>query len=277
MSRIKSISETAAAQGRKLLIPYLVAGDPDLGHSLGLMHELVRQGADIIELGIPFSDPASDGPVIQRGVERALAGGTSLADTLKLVSQFREQDSQTGIVLMGYLNPIEIMGYERFVGAASEVGIDGLLVVDMPPAESSELHQRLHEANLDSIYLVAPTTSAIRAKAITEVCSGYLYYVSLKGVTGAALMDHESVASSINELRKLTDLPIAIGFGIKDADSAAAMGRLSDGIIIGSALVERIADMSPGAVNESDLVRSCEVIGAARAALDGLQEDKAAS
>ena len=277
MSRIKSISEAAAAQGRKLLIPYLVAGDPDLAHSLGIMHELVKQGADIIEIGIPFSDPASDGPVIQRSVERALEGGTSLADTLKLVSQFREQDSQTGIVLMGYLNPIEIMGYGQFVAAATEAGIDGVLVVDMPPAESAELRQMLHEANLDTIYLVAPTTSAIRAKAITEVCSGYLYYVSLKGVTGAALTDHESVASSINELRQLTDLPIVIGFGIKDADSAAAMGGLSDGIIIGSALVERIADMSPGKVNEPDLVRSCEVIGAARAALDGLQEDKAAS
>ncbi|HBQ00383.1 MAG TPA: tryptophan synthase subunit alpha [Gammaproteobacteria bacterium] len=277
MSRIKSISEAAAAQGRKLLIPYLVAGDPDLAHSLGIMHELVKQGADVIEIGIPFSDPASDGPVIQRSVERALEGGTSLADTLKLVSQFREQDSQTGIVLMGYLNPIEIMGYGQFVAAATEAGIDGVLVVDMPPAESAELRQTLHEANLDTIYLVAPTTSAIRAKAITEVCSGYLYYVSLKGVTGAALTDHESVASSINELRQLTDLPIVIGFGIKDADSAAAMGGLSDGIIIGSALVERIADMSPGKVNEPDLVRSCEVIGAARAALDGLQEDKAAS
>ena len=277
MSRIKSISEAAAAQGRKLLIPYLVAGDPDLAHSLGIMHELVKQGADIIEIGIPFSDPASDGPVIQRSVERALEGGTSLADTLKLVSQFREQDSQTGFVLMGYLNPIEIMGYGQFVAAATEAGIDGVLVVDMPPAESAELRQTLHEANLDTIYLVAPTTSAIRAKAITEVCSGYLYYVSLKGVTGAALTDHESVASSINELRQLTDLPIVIGFGIKDADSAAAMGGLSDGIIIGSALVERIADMSPGKVNEPDLVRSCEVIGAARAALDGLQEDKAAS
>ncbi len=277
MSRIKAITETAAAQGRKLLIPYLVAGDPDLAHSLGLMHELVRQGADIIELGIPFSDPASDGPVIQRGVERALAGGTSLADTLKLVSQFRKQDSQTGIVLMGYLNPIEIMGYGQFVAAATEVGIDGVLVVDMPPAESTELHQKLHDADLDTIYLVAPTTSAIRAKAITEVCSGYLYYVSLKGVTGAALTDHESVANSINELRQLTDLPIVIGFGIKDAVSAAAMGSLSDGIIIGSALVERIADMSLGTVDASALVRSCEVIGAARAALDGLQEDKAAS
>jgi tryptophan synthase alpha chain len=277
MSRIKSISETAAAQGRKLLIPYLVAGDPDLALSLRLMHELVRQGADIIELGIPFSDPASDGPVIQRGVERALAGGTSLADTLKLVSQFREQDSQTGIVLMGYLNPIEIMGYGQFVAAATEVGIDGVLVVDMPPAESTELHQKLHDADLDTIYLVAPTTSATRAKAITEVCSGYLYYVSLKGVTGAALTDHESVANSINELRQLTNLPIVIGFGIKDAVSAAAMGSLSDGIIIGSALVERIADMSPGTVNEPALVSSCEVIGAARAALDGLQEGKAAS
>lgn len=271
MSRIKAISERAAEQGRKLLIPYLVAGDPDVAHSLALMHELVRQGAEIIELGIPFSDPASDGPVIQRGVERALAGGTSLTDTLNLVSQFRAQDSQTGIVLMGYLNPIEIMGYERFVSAAAVAGVDGVLVVDMPPAESAELHQKLQAADLDTIYLVAPTTSATRAKAITEVCSGYLYYVSLKGVTGAALTDHESVAGSINELRQLTDLPIVIGFGIKDADSAAAMGSLSDGIIIGSALVERIADLSPGPVNEAEIERSCKVIGAARAALDGLR------
>ena len=270
MSRISHISEQASEQGRKLLIPYLVAGDPDVSSSLALMHELVRQGADIIELGVPFSDPASDGPVIQRGVERALAGGTSLADTLELVSQFRQQDGETAIVLMGYLNPIEIMGYSQFVEAAANAGVDGVLVVDMPPSESTELHQGLQQAGLDTIYLVAPTTSAARAEAITRVCSGYLYYVSLKGVTGAALTDHESVANSINDLRQLTDLPIVIGFGIKDAASAAAMGRLSDGIIIGSALVERIAEWSEISAEERDVADTCSVIGAARAAIDAL-------
>ncbi len=271
MSRLQNISSAAAASGKKLLIPYLIAGDPDLDSTLALMHELVRQGADVIELGIPFSDPASDGPVIQQGVERALASKTSLRDTLALVQRFRQQDENTGIVLMGYLNPIEIMGYEDFVSLAADVGVDGVLVVDMPPAESTQLHGHLRAAGLDTIYLVAPTTTPGRCQAIVQRCSGYLYYVSLKGVTGAALTDHRSVSKNIAELREMTDLPIVIGFGIKDAASASAMAEQADGIIIGSALVQEIARLSADAeVDAGTLSQICAIIGTARKAINNL-------
>ncbi len=273
MSRIQHIASEASAAGRKLLIPYLVAGDPQLSITASLMHELVDQGADIIELGFPFSDPASDGPVIQQGVERALAGGASLQDTLDLVRQFRQDNQSTGIVLMGYLNPIEIMGYSQFVAAAKEAGVDGVLVVDMPPTESASLHEQLRDADIDTIYLVAPTTGQQRAAAIVQRCSGYLYYVSLKGVTGAALTDHDSVAANIAELRELTDLPIVIGFGIKDADSAQAMARHGEGIIIGSALVQKIAELGAtnGTPDAAQLVSTCAIIGTARKAIDGMK------
>ncbi|MBG10269.1 MAG: tryptophan synthase subunit alpha [Gammaproteobacteria bacterium] len=268
MSRISAIASKRLQQKKKLLIPYLVAGDPDLPTTLALMHELVNQGADIIELGIPFSDPASDGPVIQEGIERALTGGTTLRDTLAIVTQFRQRDSETGIVLMGYLNPIEIMGYEEFVGSASAAGVDGVLVVDMPPVESTELQQRLSRAAIDTIYLVAPTTSKDRAKRIVNACSGYLYYVSLKGVTGAAITDFTAIRKSIDALRLLTDLPVVVGFGIKDSESARAMGLASDGIIIGSALVEQIAKLSSQAAQVPSLAECCTVIGKARIAID---------
>jgi tryptophan synthase alpha chain len=272
MGRLQDIAGRAAGQHRKLLIPYLVAGDPDLATTEALMHVLVEKGADVIELGIPFSDPSSDGPVIQRGVERALKTNTSLRNTLDLVARFREKDSSTGIVLMGYLNPVEIMGYETFVSAAKDAGVDGVLIVDMPPAESSSLHSRLRAAGLDTIYLVAPTTSAGRVEQIIERCSGYLYYVSLKGVTGAALSDTQAVADKIDELRSKTDLPLVIGFGIKDADSARAMGRLADGVIIGSALVERIATLSADKPADADQLSTvCEPITLARQALDTLE------
>ena len=270
MSRISAVASNRIQQGKKLLIPYLVAGDPDLPTTLALMKELVQQGADIIELGVPFSDPASDGPVIQRGVERALDGGTTLSDTLALVAQFRQEDAETGIVLMGYLNPIEIMGYEHFAGSAAAAGVDGVLVVDMPTTESMQLHRRLAAADIDTIYLVAPTTSADRAKDIAEACSGYLYYVSLKGVTGAAITDHESIKESIESMRQLTDLPVVVGFGIKDFKSAQAMASVSDGIIIGSALVEQIAKLSGGAPEKPELPNCCAVIGEARSAIDSL-------
>ena len=271
MSRLQAITRSAAESSRKLLIPYLIAGDPDLDATLVLMHELAKQGADVIELGIPFSDPASDGPVIQQGVERALASKTSLRATLELVGRFREQDKNTGIVLMGYLNPIEIMGYSEFVSKAADVGVDGVLVVDMPPAESGDLHQQLRSADLDTIYLVAPTTTDERARAIVQRCSGYLYYVSLKGVTGAALTDYQSVTDNISELRRMTELPIVIGFGIKDAASASAMAEQADGIIIGSALVSEIGKLNPGeALSAATLSQTCGIIGAAREAINNL-------
>lgn len=272
MSRIASIAEKASVAAKKLLIPYMVAGDPNLGTTLALMHSLVEQGADIIELGIPFSDPSSDGPVIQRGAERALAKGTTLLQVLSLVAEFRQRDTETGIVLMAYLNPIESMTYEIFVEKAASAGVDGVLIVDMPPAEAGELHTMLRAAEIDIILLVAPTTPEERMATITAHCSGYLYYVSLKGVTGAALSDYASVSRNIAKLRKLTTLPIVIGFGIKDAESAAAMGQLADGIIIGSALVEQIAKLVDQELHTaSALKQATSVIASARKAIDKKQ------
>lgn len=272
MGRLEKITSAAKAGKRKLLIPYLVAGDPNLAATEALMDALVEQGADVIELGIPFSDPSSDGPVIQRGVERALRSRTSLRDTLDLVARFRERNQETAIVLMGYLNPLEIMGYDRFVDEAVRVGIDGVLIVDMPPAESSQLRGKLQAAGIDTIYLVAPTTREARAKDIIAHCTGYLYYVSLKGVTGAALSNEQEIADKLQELRTMTDLPIVIGFGIKDADSARAMGSISDGVIIGSALVDKIAQLAPDAQPSADECAAiCSTIALARQALDAIE------
>lgn len=269
MSRIAEIIDSAKSANRKLLIPYLVMGDPDLDTSLALMHQLVADGADILELGIPFSDPSSDGPVIQRGVERALAGGTSLSLVLDVVAQFRKQDPITPLVLMGYLNPVEIMGYEVFVDRAKECGIDGVLLVDMPPAESGELHTLLRAAQIDTIYLIAPTTGEERARQIISHTSGYLYYVSLKGVTGAAVTDYESVNTNLARLRQETDLPIVVGFGIKDGASAVAMGEHADGVIIGSALVSEIAKLSDIEDRENfHLQATTAMISEVRSALD---------
>jgi len=271
MSRIKHIAEKAALNKRKLLIPYLVAGDPNLETTSLLMHELVAQGADIIELGMPFSDPSSDGAVIQRGVERALANGTTLTQVIALVAKFRETDSETGVVLMGYLNPIEIMGYQAFVDTAKAAGVDGVLIVDLPPTEAGSFHSIMQTASMDTIFLVAPTTREGRIASIIEHCSGYLYYVSLKGVTGAALSDFGAIEESIAALRTRTELPIVIGFGIKDAESATAMGKLADGVIIGSALVEKIALLAAQKQHEKQrLLDTTKVIAQAREALDKL-------
>jgi tryptophan synthase alpha chain len=266
MGRLASISAAARESGRSLLIPYLVCGDPTTGDTLELMHELVRQGADIIELGVPFSDPSSDGPVIQRGVERALAGGTTLCDTLAVVTQFRKSNDTTPIVLMGYLNPVEIMGYEKFALAASEAGVDGMLLVDMPPGESEPLHSLLQQNGIDTIYLVAPTTTDLRRAQIIKRCSGYLYYVSLKGVTGAALSDSDEVGRSLNELRNHCDLPIVVGFGIKDGPSARRLAASADGVVVGSVLVESIGKLSSS--GQRDYAQTCHVIGEIRDALD---------
>lgn len=272
MSRLAHIAEEAAASGNKLLIPYLVTGDPNLKTTLALMHELVRQGADVIELGIPFSDPSSDGPVIQRGAERALAAGTTLKDVLALVVEFRQSNTETAVVLMGYLNPIEIMGYTEFASSAGHSGVDGVLIVDMPTTEAAELQALLRQQDIDTIYLVAPTTSDERLGEICSNSSGYLYYVSLKGVTGAALTDYESVGVKIRKLRKFTQLPIVIGFGIKDAEGAAAMGRLADGVVIGSALVEQIAQLADQEVQEaSQIKQATAIIGLARNAINDIK------
>lgn len=244
MSRIAKTFTALHQDGRKALIPYVTAGDPDLDETLSIMHGMVRGGADLIELGVPFSDPMADGPVIQRACERALEKGVRLTDVLELVRRFRATDGNTPVVLMGYLNPIEIMGYQKFCEQAQDAGVDGVLVVDLPPEEADELSPHIKANGLDLIFLLAPTTTTQRAKLICSQGSGYLYYVSLKGVTGASNMVATDVSSRLAELRELTDLPIGVGFGIRDRESAVAIGKTADGVIIGTALVQRIESLA---------------------------------
>lgn len=273
MSRIDRVLQTAREQGRKALIPYIVAGDPDADTTLALMHTLVREGADLIELGVPFSDPSSDGPVIQLGGERALRAGMTLSGVLALVARFREQDNETPIVLMGYLNPVESMGYPRFAEQAVAAGVDGVLIVDLPVSESESWMQALKQHGLQSVFLVAPTTDPTRIDSICSHSTAYIYYVSLKGVTGAAITDTGDIARRIAELRQRTDQPLMIGFGIKDEASACAMAALGDGVIVGSALVSRIAAFTEQQVpvNESSLQQAVGLIGQIRRALDGMK------
>ena len=240
MSRIASVFKQLASAQQKAFIPYLTAGDPNIDSTHALLDTLVNAGADIIELGVPFSDPMADGPVIQRACERALAQHISLTQILALVKQFRVHNQHTPLVLMGYLNPIEQMGIAKFVDAAVEAGVDGVLVVDLPPEEAHELHQALRAKNLDLIFLIAPTTSSARMQQIAQLASGYLYYVSVRGVTGASRLDTTEISERVHQIRRVTALPLAIGFGIRDADTAAAIAPLADGIIVGSALVEVI-------------------------------------
>lgn len=269
MGRIKQITDSVNQKGRKLLIPYLVAGDPNKETTIELMHALVSNGADIIELGIPFSDPSSDGEVIQSGIERSLRKGTILNDTLDIVSKFRARNEVTPIVLMGYLNPVEIMGVDNFVRRAQKEGVDGVLMVDMPPAEAGVLNAKLKEVNIDSIFLVAPTTTQERIKSILNMTSGYVYYVSLKGVTGASITDVDEVERNVCSLRSSTDLPIVVGFGIKDGKSAKAMARVSDGVIVGSALVNKIASLtSHEKISAEDIKNSTNIIKEIREELD---------
>lgn len=269
MSRIQACFAALQAEGRKAMIPYIAAGDPDLPTTLRLMHALVKSGSDIIELGIPFSDPSSDGPVIQRAVERALANNTSLKDVLALVSDFRKDDDKTPVVLMGYLNPIERMGYQAFADAAVEAGVDGVLTVDMPPEESREFLPMLKKGGIDSIFLVAPTTREERARSICEHSSGYVYYVSLKGVTGAANLDIDSVSEHLEKLRSYTDLPIGVGFGIKDAESAKAVSSVADAVVVGSALVKQVAELEKGkSYSDEALAEQVSLIRDMRQAMD---------
>ena len=269
MSRIENCFKQLKSQEKKAFIPYLTAGDPNLNTSLNLMHALVKAGADIIELGFPFSDPSSDGPVIQRAVERSLAQHTTLKDVLTLVKDFRKEDQNTPVVLMGYLNPIECMGYQRFAEDAEEAGVDGVLVVDMPPEEAHELLQVIHRSKLDCIFLVSPTTKEARAKQICELSSGYVYYVSLKGVTGASHLDIDSVRTNVNRLKSYCELPIGIGFGIKDAETATKLGELADAIVVGSALVNLIAELEDKhEYSREELFKHITLMADMRTALD---------
>jgi tryptophan synthase alpha chain len=240
MSRIATVLQQLASEQKKAFIPYLTAGDPDIENTHALLDTLVTAGADIIELGVPFSDPMADGPVIQRACERALAQQITLQQILALVKKFRSHNMQTPIVLMGYLNPIEQMGITTFVDAAVDAGVDGVLVVDLPPEEAHGLHAALRAKQLDLIFLIAPTTTSSRMQQIAELASGYLYYVSLRGVTGASSLNTTEIRERVAQIRQVTQLPLAIGFGIKDAATAAMIAPIADGIIVGSALVEVI-------------------------------------
>lgn len=253
MSKIAKVFADLKAQGRKGLVPFITAGDPEPSATLDLLHALVRGGADVIELGVPFSDPMADGPVIQRASERALAHGMSLKGCLAVVQEFRKTNNHTPVVLMGYANPIEHMGAEAFVQSAKASGVDGVLVVDYPPEECEDFAQKCKAAGIDPIFLLAPTSAKERIDQVAKVAAGYIYYVSLKGVTGSANLDTQAVASIIPQIRAVSEVPIAVGFGIRDAASAVAIGQTADAVIIGSRIVQLLEETPP-----SDRVQSLE-------------------
>lgn len=269
MSRISERLTQAKAAGKKILVAYVVNGDPYPEATLPAMHALVASGVDVIELGVPFSDPMAEGPVIQKGHERALAHNTSLKGTLEIVKQFRQTNSTTPVVLMGYANPVERFGYQAFAKAAAEVGVDGLLTVDLPPEEVSVLKQALDDVGLDNIFLLAPTTTVERARKIAAHASGFLYYVSLKGVTGAGHLDVDAVKAKLNEFGKLTDLPMCVGFGIKDPQTAKAIAQLADGVVVGSVLVDKMGSMAEASAEEIAAALG-NLLGGIRQAIDTL-------
>lgn len=240
MSRFDATFSRLKQQGKKALIPFITAGDPAPKHTVALMHTLVEAGADVIELGVPFSDPMADGPTIQRASERALAHGTSLSMVLEMVAEFRQKNSGTPVVLMGYANPIEAMGVAGFADRASAAGVDGVLVVDYPPEESADFAAALHAKHLAPIYLLAPTSSDERVAQVAKLARGFVYYVSLKGVTGSANIDTAEVERNVTRLKAALPLPVGVGFGIRDADSARAVAKFSDAVVIGSRIVQEI-------------------------------------
>lgn len=269
MNRIEKQLAQFKEQGRKALVCYIVNGDPRPEVTLPAMHALVEAGADIIEIGVPFSDPMAEGPVIQRGHERALEFNTSLTGTFQLVSEFRKTDDTTPIVIMGYANPIERMGYKDCAENSAQAGIDGILTVDLPAEESKELHGFLQEKSIENIFLLAPTTTQDRMKSVVELAGGFVYYVSLKGVTGAGHLDVDAVQTRLGEIKQLTDLPTLVGFGIKDAESASAVASVSDGVVVGSVLVNAMGENASKSTEE--ICQSLkEIVAPMRAALDAL-------
>jgi len=247
MSRIKNVFKALEVEGKKALIPYITGGDPRPDYTVDIMHTLVSAGADIIELGVPFSDPMADGPVIQLACERALEHNVSLDDIFVMVKEFRKTNQETPVVLMGYLNPLEIKGYKQFAVEAAESGVDGALIVDLPPEEADSLVPFLKENNLDSIFLIAPTTTEERIQHICQHSSGYVYYVSVKGVTGSATICTDEVAEKVALIKTHNSIPVGVGFGIRDAESAANISKVADGVIVGSVIVNLLAE------NQADL------------------------
>ncbi len=266
MSRLAVTFQQLAASGRKALIPFITAGDPKPDFTVPLMHAMVAAGADVIELGVPFSDPMADGPVIQRASERALLHKMSLKKTLNLAIEFRRTNQHTPLVLMGYLNPIEAMGYEDFANAAQRAEIDGVLTVDLPPEEGLECRELLKAREIDPIFLLAPNSSEERIKKMADIGSGYIYYVSLKGVTGAGHLDTANVEAKLKQIRSITNTPIGIGFGVKDAATAKTVAELCDGVVIGSALISKIeANLDNLAQAQQEII---ELLTSMRTAMD---------
>lgn len=254
MTRLRDCFQSLRAAGRKAVIPYVVAGDPQRETTVTLMHQLVEAGADVLEIGVPFSDPMSEGPVIQLGHERALANGISLRDVLDMVSSFRQQNQQTPVVVMGYANPVERMGYAAFADACAAAGVDGLITVDLPPEEVANLNTELKRVKLDNIFLISPTTPDARIGTITAEASGFIYYVAVKGVTGAGNLDADDVAQYLARIRRTTSLPICVGFGIKDAASAASVAHFADGVVVGSALIDTIAKAIAADIDDAQAI-----------------------
>jgi tryptophan synthase alpha chain len=244
MSRIAATFAALEKQNRKGLILFITAGDPDPAMTVPLMHALADAGADVIELGVPFSDPMADGPTIQRSSERALKHGTSMKHVLGFVAEFRKTNGTTPVVLMGYANPIEAMGYDTFSEAARTSGVDGVLVVDYPPEEAARLSELLAQHEIDSIFLLAPTSSESRIQQVARYARGYIYYVSLRGVTGAAHLDLDEISHKIPQIRSHIKLPIGVGFGIRDAQTAKAVAKIADAVVIGSRLVQEMETSS---------------------------------
>ncbi|SMC46517.1 tryptophan synthase subunit alpha [Polynucleobacter kasalickyi] len=264
MSRIKQVFENLAKNQKKGLIPFITAGDPDPEMTVEMMHVLVDAGADVIELGIPFSDPMADGPVIQRASERALVKGVNLEKCVGMVKEFRLTNQHTPIVLMGYANPIERMGWKHFAEIASSAGVDGVLIVDYPPEECVEFTDELKKVGIDPIFLLAPTSTMSRIEQVAHSAQGYIYYVSLKGVTGAANLNTTNISSIIGDIREKTSTPIAVGFGIRDAKTAKAVSQTADAVVIGSAIVQLLESAPP----QTGLKLLKEFLSEIRSALD---------
>jgi tryptophan synthase alpha chain len=264
VSRIELVLSELKRQGRKALIPYVTSGHPSPALTVDIMHALVAGGGDIIELGVPFSDPMADGPVIQRSNEQALAAGVGLADVLGYVSAFRERDRRTPVVLMGYCNPVERMGMAEFTRRAALAGVDGVLLVDCPPEEADAFSDAATACGLDPIFLLAPTSGEARIRAVARVARGYVYYVSLKGVTGSASIDTDAVARQVPLIREATGLPVGVGFGIRDAATAARVAAFADAVVIGSRLIQLI-DEGPA---ETAAARLQAFVAGLRAAMD---------
>lgn len=272
MNRIDATFAKLAASGRKALIPYVTAGDPSLEVTSAIIDALVSAGADIIELGVPFSDPMADGPVIQRASERALARGVTLTSVLALVRRLRERNAATPLVLMGYANPVEAMGLERFADTARDAGVDGVLIVDYPPEEAEAYASALEERQIAPIFLLSPTTPESRMDAVARVARGYVYYVSLKGVTGAGHLDTADVTRKLAEIRRHVRIPVGVGFGIRDAASAQAIAAHADAIVIGSRIIEEI-EAGPAAEAPQ---RAGAWLAMIRAALDAMVDERVA-